>query len=71
AATAVGGKENRLSVASDMLSSQKLDQQERLSYVEDIDLTELVTNLTKQQTVYQTVLQSSSSIMKMSLANYI
>lgn len=71
AATSIGGKENRIQTASDVLSFQKLDQQERLSYVEDIDLTELLTKLTRQQLTYQTVLQSSSMIMKLSLANYV
>ncbi len=64
--------ENRLDMAADVLSFQKIDQQERLSYVEDIDLTELsLTKLTRQQIAYQTVLQSSSMIANMSLANYI
>lgn len=71
AATAIGGKENRIQTAADVLSFQKLDQQERLSYTEDIDLTELLTKLTRQQLTYQTVLQSSSMIMKLSLANYV
>lgn len=71
AATSVGGKETRIQTAADVLSFQKLDQQERLSYVEDIDLTELLTKLTRQQLTYQTVLQSSSMIMKLSLANYV
>ncbi|MDE6735791.1 MAG: flagellar hook protein [Desulfovibrio sp.] len=71
AATAIGGKETRIQTASDVLSFQKLDQQERLSYTEDIDLTELLTKLTRQQLTYQTVLQSSSMIMKLSLANYV
>lgn len=71
AATSVGGKETRIQTASDVLSFQKLDQQERLSYTEDIDLTELLTKLTRQQLTYQTVLQSSSMIMKLSLANYV
>lgn len=70
-ATRIGGMENRLEMASDVLSFQKLDQQERLSYTEDIDLTELLTKLTRQQLTYQTVLQSSSMIMQMSLANYV
>lgn len=70
-ATRIGGMENRLEMAADVLSFQKIDQQERLSYVEDIDLTELLTKLTRQQIAYQTVLQSSSMIMNMSLANYI
>ena len=71
AATSIGGKETRIETASDVLSFQKLDQQERLSYTEDIDLTELLTKLTRQQLTYQTVLQSSSMIMKLSLANYV
>ena len=54
-----------------MLSFQKVDQQDRLSYTEDIDLTELLTKLTRQQLTYQTVLQSSSKIMQMSLASYL
>ena len=69
--TRLGGLENRIEMASDVLSFQKLDQQERLSYTEDIDLTELLTKLTRQQLTYQTVLQSSSMIMKLSLANYV
>ena len=70
-AARVGGLENRVSLAQDVLDFQKLDQQERLSYVEDIDLTELLTRLTRQQLTYQTVLQSSSMIMNLSLANYV
>ncbi|WP_291443131.1 flagellar hook-associated protein FlgL [Desulfovibrio sp.] len=67
----IGGLENRVSTASDVLSFQKLDQQDRLSYTEDIDLTELLTKLTRQQLTYQTVLQSSSKIMQMNLASYL
>lgn len=70
-AARIGGLENRVETVSDVLSFQKVDQQERLSYIEDIDLTELLTKLTQQQLTYQTVLQSSSMIMQMSLANYI
>ena len=70
-AARIGGLENRVSVAQDVLSFQKLDQEERLSYIEDIDLTDLLTKLTRQQMTYQTVLQSSSKIMQLSLANYI
>lgn len=70
-ATRIGGMENRVEMAADVLSFQKIDQQERLSYTEDIDLTELLTKLTRQQLAYQTVLQSSSMIMQMSLLNYV
>lgn len=67
----IGGLENRIDTASDVLSFQKLDQEERLSYIEDIDLTELLNKLTRQQLTYQTVLQSSSKIMQLSLSNYL
>lgn len=70
-AARVGGMENRLSQATDILSFQKLDQKDRLSYIQDVDLTELLTKLTQQQTAYQTVLQSSSMIMQMNLTNYL
>lgn len=70
-ATRIGGMENRLEMASDVLAFQKIDQDERLSYVEDVDLTELLTRLTRQQLTYQTILQSSSMIMQMSLAKYV
>ena len=69
--TKVGGLENRVDVAYDVLTSQKTDISERLSYVEDIDLTELLVNLQRQQITYQTVLQSASKIMNLSLANYL
>ena len=69
--TKVGGLENRVDVAYDVLTSQKLDIKERLSYVEDIDLTELLVKLQQQQITYQTVLQSASKIMNLSLANYL
>ncbi len=67
----IGGLENRVSLAQDVLSFQKVDQEERLSYTEDIDLTDLLAKLTRQQLTYQTVLQSSSMIMQMSLAKYL
>lgn len=70
-AARLGGLENRVEMAQDVLSFQKLDQEERLSYTEDIDLTELLTKLTRQQLTYNTVLKSSSMIMQMSLSNYL
>ncbi|MDR3358438.1 MAG: flagellar hook-associated protein FlgL [Desulfovibrio sp.] len=70
-AARVGGKENRVQTARDVLSFQKIDQQEQLSNTEDIDLTELLTKLTQQQMAYSTVLKSSSMIMQLSLVNYV
>jgi flagellar hook-associated protein 3 FlgL len=71
AAARVGGKENRVQTAQNVLSFQKIDQQEQLSNTEDIDLTELLTKLTQQQMAYSTVLKSSSMIMQLSLVNYV
>jgi flagellar hook-associated protein 3 FlgL len=67
----VGSRENRLSVTKNILSGLKLNQEERMSNIEDVDIAELMTDLNKQEIVYQAVLTSSSKIMKMSLLNYI
>lgn len=67
----VGARENRLEVAGTVLSGLVLNETERLSRVEDVDLPELMTELSKEQMIYQAVLQSSSMIMKMSLVNYL
>ena len=67
----IGGMENRLSLAADVLSFEKIDQQQRLSYTEDIDLTTLLTNLAKQELAYNTVLKSSSMIMQLNLTKFV
>ncbi len=67
----IGGLENRLSLAKDFLSFQKIDQEDRLSYTEDIDLTELLNNLARQELAYNTVLKSSSMIMQLNLTKFI
>ncbi|MBI9112203.1 flagellar hook-associated protein FlgL [Maridesulfovibrio ferrireducens] len=67
----VGGRENRLAVADNVLSSLELNEKERISHIEDIDVGELMTQLSQQQIVYEAVLKSSSMIMKMNLLNYI
>ncbi len=70
-AARVGGLENRLDLADSMLESEKLDQQARLSYTEDIDLTELLNQLAKDELAYSTVLKSSSMILQTNLTKYI
>jgi flagellar hook-associated protein 3 FlgL len=67
----VGGRENRLNITSNILSNLTLNENERISAEEDIDIGELMTKLTQQQTVYQAVLKSSSMIMQMNLMQYI
>ncbi|WP_051183181.1 flagellar hook-associated protein FlgL [Desulfocurvibacter africanus] len=65
------GRENRLVVAKSVLTNLEYNEEERLSAVEDVDVTELMTKLAQQQIGYEAVLKSSSSIMKMSLMNFI
>ena len=71
AAAKIGGKENRLDITKQVLESQKLDKQQRLSYVEDVDLTELLTRLSQQELAYSTVLKSSAMIMQLNLTKFI
>lgn len=70
-AATVGGRENRLEVADNILSGQEISQSERLSTIEDADVAELMTQLAQQQIIYETVLKSSSMIMRMNLMNYV
>ena len=71
AAASIGARENRLDVMDNVLETLQLNEEERLSTVEDVDITELMTKLANQQLIYETVLRSSSMVMRMSLANYI
>lgn len=71
AAASVGGRENRLDVAERINNSLSDNETERLSSIEDVDLAELMTNLSQQQIVYESVLRSSSTIMNMNLMKFI
>lgn len=70
-AARMGGLDNRVELAKDMLSFQQDNKYERLSFTEDADLLELVTKMSQQQLAYNTVLQSSAKIMQMSLTNFL
>lgn len=67
----VGGRETRLSVADNVLSSLQIDEKERISSIEDADIGELMTKLSQQQIAYQAVLKSSSVIMKLNLMDFV
>lgn len=71
ALASVGGRENRLSTTETILTNLKDSVNTQLSSVEDVDLTKLLTQLSQQETAYQAVLKTSSTIMKMSLIDYI
>jgi flagellar hook-associated protein 3 FlgL len=66
----IAGRENRLDVTETVLGNVEYNEQERLSRIEDVDVSELMTKMSQQQMAYQAVLQSSSMIMRMSLVNF-
>lgn len=67
----IGGRENRLEIADNVLSGLEINDTQRMSRIEDIDVGELMTNLSQAQIAYESVLKSSSNIMRMSLTKYI
>lgn len=67
----VGGKCNRVGANLTVLTTHQLNQEQRMSNIEDVDLTTLLNNIKKQEVTYQGVLQTSSMIMNLSLLNYI
>jgi flagellar hook-associated protein 3 FlgL len=67
----IGARENRIESQERLLSGLQLKEKAQISSVEDVDLAELLANLSKEEIIYQAVLKSSSSIMRMSLMNYI
>ncbi|WP_045215302.1 flagellar hook-associated protein FlgL [Desulfonatronovibrio magnus] len=67
----IGARENRLNISESVLSGLVLNEKERMSKVEDVDVAELMTKLANQQIVYEAVLRSSSNIMRMNLVNHI
>jgi flagellar hook-associated protein 3 FlgL len=70
-AASIGGRENRLEIAASVLSRLELDENDRLGQVEDVDITELMTKIAQHEIAYQAVLKSSSTIMNLSLMNYL
>ena len=67
----VGSRQNRLNISKSVISGLVLNERERLSKIEDVDITKLMTELASQQIIYEAVLRSSSTIMRMSLVNHI
>lgn len=67
----VGARTNRVESAENMLSELKTNQKERKSKIEDVDFANLMSQISRQKTVYQAILKSSSMIMRESLVNYI
>jgi len=70
-AASVGARENRVASADTMVQNLYENSNTTLSNVEDADLTALITTLAQQELAYQAVLKSSSTVMQLSLVNYI
>lgn len=67
----VGGRETRLEFARSSVATISDAVTAALSNIEDADTVQLAVDLAKAEYAYQAVLQSSSSIMKLSLLNYL
>lgn len=67
----VGSKEARLQATSSRLSAQEFIYTQRLSEVEDADITKLVTDLSTYENNYQASLLASSKIIQPSLLDFL
>ena len=66
----VGARENRLETASEKLTGTKDYLTKALSGKEDADYTQVLSDIAKQQTIYQATLQATSIFSKISLLDY-
>ena len=69
--TQAGARANRVASIENQLDFLEYDEEGRLSTIEDVDLSELLTKLSQQQLAYNSVLKSSSMIMQRSLMNFL
>lgn len=67
----IGARENRLTYIKDMLTINKETAEGQLSRVEDVDLVTLLSEISKQNLIYESVLKSTSMVMRTSLLNYL
>ena len=67
----VGAQMRRIEVKGEILENMNLSNTERLSEVEDADITEAVMNLKSVEFAYQATLASSARVMTLSLVNYL
>jgi flagellin-like hook-associated protein FlgL len=67
----VGARLNRVEVREGLIDELELQNQQRLSDIEDADIIEVITKLKNQQAAYQAALQASAMISRISLVDYI
>jgi flagellar hook-associated protein 3 FlgL len=66
----VGARENRLENASEMLTGTRDYLSKALSGKQDVDYTQVLSDIAKQQTIYQATLQATAIFSKISLLDY-
>jgi len=71
AAASVGARESRLEWATSALTTQSDNAVSAASSIEDADLTTLMVELEAAQTIYTSVVETSSNILQLCLVNYI
>ena len=71
AISSVGTKMNRMDIKSAIYQDLTISETERLSGIENADITEALTNLQQKQLVYQAALAASSKVMELSLVDYV
>lgn len=67
----VGAKANRVELVKSRLEDRELNVNTLQSSVEDADVSEVLIKATSAKTAYQAALQTSASIMQMSLVNFL
>jgi flagellin-like hook-associated protein FlgL len=68
---AVGSRAKQGEIVKSQLADSRIRLVENLSLVEDVNIAEVLTNLSKAQLVYQAALKTASSIYDVSLLNYV
>ena len=69
--SALGAKDNALTVHSDMEDQLLTNSKERLSDIQDTDIVKAITDLKTEELSYQAALSAASKVMKLSLVNYL
>ncbi len=67
----LGARQQGLQVVQDHWESENIDLQTALSDNHDVDMVQVVSNLSARQAAYQASLMTLGKIMQMSLLNYL
>jgi flagellar hook-associated protein 3 FlgL len=67
----VGARMNRVQTASDNLDSMKISLKKIISAKQDVDILQVTSDLTTQQTAFQVALSASAKTSQLSLLDYL